>query len=176
MTADLDKAVERLTDMAEFFEDATDPFIAESVCKEHAADLRWSLSELSRLREENAALTRSVERRSPCGRCPTISNKALQAACDAYANCNICEADPMRAALSAALPVMLEGKREEIARVIDPDGYWERLDSCNHALATVQMNDDQRHALTKVRDDELRCTAESLAKADRIIAMLGGGE
>lgn len=81
-----------------------------------------------------------------------------------------------RAALSAALPVMLEGKREEIARVIDPDGYWERLDSCNHALATVQMNDDQRHALTKVRDDELRCTAESLAKADRIIAMLGGGE
>lgn len=49
-------AVERLADMAEFFEEATDPFIAESVCKEHAADLRWSLAELSRLREENAKL------------------------------------------------------------------------------------------------------------------------
>lgn len=49
-------AVERLTDMAEFFEGATDPFIAESVCKEHAADLRWSLAELSRLEEENSKL------------------------------------------------------------------------------------------------------------------------
>lgn len=114
-----------------------------------------------------------------------ISEEAVEAAARAACQVSWEMLDPMqraamlaemRAALSAALPLLLEGKREEIARVIDPDGYWERLDSCNHALATVQMNDDQRHALTKVRDDELRCTAESLAKADRIIAMLGGGE
>lgn len=61
-------------------------------------------------------------------------------------------------------------EREEIARIIDHEGYWERLDSCNHALATVSMTDEQRRALTAVRDDELRGTASSLAKADAILA------
>lgn len=65
--------------------------------------------------------------------------------------------------------------REEIARIIDHEGYWERLDSCNHALATVSMTDDQRRALTAVRDDELRGTASSLAKADAILARQGPG-
>lgn len=64
--------------------------------------------------------------------------------------------------------------REEIARIIDHEGYWERLDSCNHALATVSMTDDQRRALTAVRDDELRGTASSLAKADAILARAQG--
>lgn len=66
-------------------------------------------------------------------------------------------------------------EREEIARIIDHEGYWERLDSCNHALATVSMTDDQRRALTAVRDDELRGTASSLAKADAILARQGPG-
>lgn len=61
--------------------------------------------------------------------------------------------------------------REAVARIADHEGYWERLDSCNHALDTVQMNDDSRRALTAVRDDELRGTAESLAKADAIRAL-----
>ncbi|MCA0358694.1 MAG: Lar family restriction alleviation protein [Proteobacteria bacterium] len=65
--------------------------------------------------------------------------------------------------------------REEIARIIDHEGYWERLDSCNHALATVSMTDDQRRALTAVRDAELRGTASSLAKADAILARQGPG-
>lgn len=61
--------------------------------------------------------------------------------------------------------------REAVARIVDHEGYWERLDSCNHALDTVQMSDDSRRALTAVRDDELRGTAESLAKADDIRAL-----
>jgi hypothetical protein len=39
-------ALERLADMAEFFEGATDSFIAASVCREHAADLREALAAL----------------------------------------------------------------------------------------------------------------------------------
>lgn len=69
--------------------------------------------------------------------------------------------------------------REAVARIVDHEGYWERLDSCNHALATVQMSDDSRRALTAVRDDELRATAESLGKADAILSLVpsqGTGE
>lgn len=62
--------------------------------------------------------------------------------------------------------------REKVARIVDHEGYWERLDSCNHALTTVQMSDESRRALTAVRDDEQRATAESLAKADSIITLL----
>lgn len=65
-----------------------------------------------------------------------------------------------------------EGVREAVARIIDHEGYWERLDGCNHALSTVQMSEDSRRALTAVRDDELRATAESLAKADAILALI----
>lgn len=49
---------ERLADMAEFMSMDGSALVAESVAKEHAADLRWSLSELSRLREQVATLTR----------------------------------------------------------------------------------------------------------------------
>ena len=69
--------------------------------------------------------------------------------------------------------------REAVARIVDHEGYWERLDSCNHALATVKMDAHQRHALTAVRDDEQRGTAESLAKADAILSLVpsqGTGE
>ena len=77
-------------------------------------------------------------------------------------------------ALSAALPVLLEGKREEIARVIEPWAFsdvegaidwcrihrperdgWELLAFCHNSLGLVQAAFD---------------------RADRIIAMLGGGE
>lgn len=61
-------------------------------------------------------------------------------------------------------------EREEIARIIDHEGFWKRLDRCNHALANAAMTDDQRRNLIAVRDDELRGTAESLAKADAILA------
>lgn len=77
-----------------------------------------------------------------------------------------------RAALLAALPVLVD--REAVARIVDHEGYWERMDSCNHALSTVQMSDDSRRALTAVRDDELRGTADSLAKADAIAAHIKG--
>lgn len=73
-------------------------------------------------------------------------------------------------------PAVDTARREAYARIIDHEGYWERLDSCNHAMATVQMTDDQRRQLTEVRDCELRGTAESLAKADAILALRPAGE
>lgn len=78
----------------------------------------------------------------------------------------------MRAALSAALPVMLEGKREEIARLCAPDVFlnadlamkWEKIDkpadrwwSAGMAMRLVDVQ-------------------AAFDRADRIIAMLGGGE
>lgn len=81
---------------------------------------------------------------------------------------DVCGALELPAALSPTGGVK---DREAIARIIDHEGYWERLDSCNHALETVQMSEDARRALTAVRDDERRGTAESLAKADAILAL-----
>ena len=62
--------------------------------------------------------------------------------------------------------------REEIARLVDQDGYWQRMDGCSHALDTVTMTDDQRRQLTEVRDDERRMTAESSAIASAIIQLI----
>lgn len=62
--------------------------------------------------------------------------------------------------------------REKVARLVDQDGYWQRLDACNHALDTVAMTDEQRRQLTKVRDDEHRATAESSAIASAILQAL----
>lgn len=45
-----------------------------------------------------------------------ISEKAVEAACTAYENGGPMEDAAMRAALSAALPVLFEGKREAIVR------------------------------------------------------------
>lgn len=41
----------RLTDMAEFMEGRYTAIVAESVAEEHAADLRWAVAEIGRLRE-----------------------------------------------------------------------------------------------------------------------------
>lgn len=62
--------------------------------------------------------------------------------------------------------------KEEIARLVDQDGYWQRMDGCNHALNTVSMSDDQRRQLTEVRDDEHRLTSESNAVASAILALI----
>jgi hypothetical protein len=59
--------------------------------------------------------------------------------------------------------------QEEIARLVDQNGYWQRMDGCNHALNTVTMTDEQRCKLIEVRDDEHRATAESSAIASAII-------
>lgn len=65
-------------------------------------------------------------------------------------------AEQARDALQAALPVLLEGKAEEIARVIDPEA-WD---------GGLMMSPPKRNKLRR----------SSLAKADRIISILTGGQ
>lgn len=62
----------------------------------------------------------------------------------------------MRAALTAALPVLLEGKAEEIARVIDP-GAWTNADQNGREWA-------EEHTEILL----------SIAKANRIISSIMG--
>lgn len=63
--------------------------------------------------------------------------------------------------------------RERIAREIDHEGYWERLDNLNAAIrAGVASSDDQHMELCHVRDEELAGTEDSLARADAILALL----
>lgn len=69
------------------------------------------------------------------------------------------EKDVIRTALQAALPALLEGKAEEIARVIDPQA-WNFADRWS---ATPGM-------ATEIKYE----TAGSIAKANRIISILTG--
>lgn len=71
-----------------------------------------------------------------------------------------------RAALSAALPLLLEGKREGIARVIEP-GAWGVYDQCVRDLDHPYL--DQK-VVIKAQ------IVSSLDRADRIIAMLTDGK
>jgi len=59
---------------------------------------------------------------------------------------------------------------ERVARLVDHEGYWERLDDLETALNLDHITEDQRRDLSRVRDQELRGTAESLAKAADILA------
>ena len=63
--------------------------------------------------------------------------------------------------------------RERIAREIDHEGYWERLDNLNAVIrAGIASSDDQHMELCHVRDEERAGTEDSLELADRILAIL----
>lgn len=92
-----------------------------------------------------------------------ISDKAVEAAARAHRDAGFYEGEDnykarFRAALQAALPVLLEGKAEEIARVIDP-GAWTNADQNGREWA-------EEHTEILL----------SIAKANRIISVLTGGE
>jgi Lar family restriction alleviation protein len=65
--------------------------------------------------------------------------------------------------------------REAIARIIDPEGYWERLDNLEAAIRLGIATDDQHMDLCHRRDEEREGTRDSLAKADAILALNKGG-
>lgn len=64
-----------------------------------------------------------------------------------------------------------QGLREAYARIIDHEGYWERLDNLNAAIKSGIASDEQHMELCHVRDQEIIGTEESLAKADAILAL-----
>ena len=66
-------------------------------------------------------------------------------------------------------------QREAIARIIDHEGYWERLDNLNAVIRAGIASDDQHMELCHKRDEEIAGTEESLSKADQIIAMQSQG-
>lgn len=95
----------------------------------------------------------------------TISDKAVEAGARAVFSIRengtplLKEKDVIRTALQAALPVLLEGKAEEIARVIDPNA-WTFADrhKANPAMAAEIKNE----------------VYPSLSRANRIISILTG--
>lgn len=105
-----------------------------------------------------------------------ISEKAVEALCSEYFEKHGVSLDRAnaRAALSAALPLLLEGKREEIAREIEPEAFD------NVAFA---RNWSQRHFpsakgwwLPSGCERSLIRVQDAFARADRIISIMGGGE
>lgn len=62
-------------------------------------------------------------------------------------------------------------RREEIARIVDHEGFWERLDNLNAVIKSGICSDDQHMELCHVRDEEIAGTEESLTKADAILSL-----
>ena len=76
-------------------------------------------------------------------------------------------------ALAASPAPDLEGLRERVARIVDHEGYWERLDNLRLAIRSgAARTDDQQMELCHARDEELAGTEESLAKADAILSLI----
>lgn len=119
-----------------------------------------------------------------------ISEKAVEAAADVLAvsthSCHLAGLtaserewikDDARAALSAALPLLLEGKREEIARAA-----WMLATSDEDPAISMRFSTqpywDKAKTITAERPEAVCGTlvARCYAFADAILAIMGGGE
>ena len=62
--------------------------------------------------------------------------------------------------------------RERVARIVDHEGCWTRLDALNGAIRLGLATDEQHLELCNARDEEISATECSLDTADAIIALI----
>lgn len=170
-------AVERLTDMAEFFEEAIDAFIAESVCKEHAADLRWSIAELSRLEEENATL-RGIRPLQGDDLVATVKahrerygsnlKEAVDAVRAGWTTNTEWQDAFVRATCAEAENAKLRAERDEALE-------RKRLPCCEHMAERMRQEQEAAEALAKLRARGMKLSPTQSAKADRAASLTNKG-